>query len=113
MTPPQVCIVALERCKDDPNNAAGWLIENGFKELERMSDELIARSQRECQEREDREMLDAVMREQKELGQYGEDDKGDVEQREGGCQFDTCDMWCDLVLVYVDTVTVVSWLQNC
>lgn len=77
--------MALERCKDDPNHAAGWLIENGFKELERMSDELIARSQRESQEREEKEMLAAVMREQQELGQFRqEEDKVETDQNTEG-----------------------------
>ncbi|PRP87156.1 putative HECT E3 ubiquitin ligase [Planoprotostelium fungivorum] len=71
--PLEVCIVALEKNKDDPNYAAGWLIENGMKELERMSDEMIARSERESREREEKEMMEAIMREQKLLGQFQEE----------------------------------------
>ncbi len=45
--PKELCIVALERSKDDMQYAANWLIENGTKELERMASETLVVSQRE------------------------------------------------------------------
>jgi len=51
--PLELCVVALERCKDDMQFAANWLFENGMKELERMQTEMIARSRQEEAEQQD------------------------------------------------------------
>ena len=68
--PLELCIVALERCKDDINYAAQWLLENGFKELERMSEEIILKTERENREREERQQIAMILQEQQQLGQF-------------------------------------------
>lgn len=39
--PLDLCVLALERCRDDLSHAASWLIENGNQELERMAVETM------------------------------------------------------------------------
>ncbi len=84
--PLELCIIALEKCKDDMQYgmfsvfphlrlpAANWLIENGFKELERMSNEIISKTSREGKEKEEQDMMNAIMEEQRALGQFIDQD---------------------------------------
>ena len=41
----------IERCSDDVVLAANWLVENGYRELENMTNAMIQASQREDEER--------------------------------------------------------------
>jgi len=58
--PLPLCVLALEKCKDDIQFAANWLFENGAKEMERMENEYLNRTRQEeaeLQERWERELL--------------------------------------------------------
>ncbi len=68
--PLELCIVALERCRDVIDYAAAWLLEHGFAELERMNAEILAKSEREDRERQERDMMRAILEEQQALGQF-------------------------------------------
>lgn len=67
--PLELCVVALEKNKDDLTYAANWLIENGYKELERMANETLSKSAKEDEKRMEKEIMEQVIREQQALGQ--------------------------------------------
>lgn len=47
--PLELCVIALEQSHDDMEAAGTWLAENGFRELERMFEEIIRKSQMEAE----------------------------------------------------------------
>eukprot|EP01083_Nonionella_stella_P059475 155578_1 len=55
--PVELCILALEHSRDDMQQAANWLLENGWRELDRMADRLMKSSQ----EAEEQRMQEEVM----------------------------------------------------
>ena len=42
--PIELCILALENSRDDPNIAVNWLLENGYREMDRMANAVIRNS---------------------------------------------------------------------
>ena len=50
--PRELCEVALERCQDDMQHAANWLIENGSRELELMTANMIRASEIDAEKRQ-------------------------------------------------------------
>eukprot|EP01087_Luapelamoeba_hula_P010094 TRINITY_DN2658_c0_g1_i4.p1 TRINITY_DN2658_c0_g1~~TRINITY_DN2658_c0_g1_i4.p1 ORF type:complete len:3811 (+),score=698.07 TRINITY_DN2658_c0_g1_i4:295-11727(+) len=49
--PLELCVVALERSRDDMQYAANWLLERGYQELDKWTKEMIAISKRQEEDR--------------------------------------------------------------
>src|SRR4051812_36313276 len=69
--PLELCVVALERSRDDTQYAANWLLERGYQELDRWAKDTIAMSKREEEEREKRMMRQLVVDESAKKGSGG------------------------------------------
>ncbi len=68
--PLELCVVALERSRDDVQYAANWLLERGYQELDRWTKDTIAISKREQEEREMKVIVDTQLADQVFLTRY-------------------------------------------
>jgi len=71
--PLELCVLALERSRDDVHYAANWLLEKGYQELDKWMNDAIEISRKEEQNREEHEMRQAIEQAIMEDGGGGED----------------------------------------
>jgi hypothetical protein len=43
--PVEMCVAALERCRDNMEFAAAWLLEKGYQEMDRIAKDILAKTE--------------------------------------------------------------------